>query len=292
MKSCANLSLLWLLALASLANLGCVVGSPPLRMLEHRLMFHPQVLPENAPVAKGVESVWFTASDGVKLHGIYASPSSHEPRAYLLHCHGNGGNVDLLSSRMRQMADKFQVGVFCFDYRGYGRSPGKPNEVNILADARAARRWLAERGGIQEFDVILMGMSLGGGVAVDLAGNDGCCGLILENTFTSLPDVANHHSGMLQVGSLMQAKLPSVETIARYQGPLLQRHGDADLTIPFEQGIALFAAAPGPKQFIDHKRGGHNDLPNEEFESAMNNFITRLVDERAQCLSASQAFAN
>ena len=80
--------------------------------------------------------------------------------------------------------------VFIFDYRGYGHSEGRPNEAGCIADGRAAQHWLAERMGIQPNEVVLMGRSLGGAVAVALAAENGAQALVLENAFPTMPDVA------------------------------------------------------------------------------------------------------
>src|SRR5690606_21254788 len=103
-----------------------------------------------------------------------------------------------------------------------GRSEGVPSEQGILADARAARQWLAQRAGVREQDIVLMGESLGGGVMVDLAASDGARALILENTFTSLPDVAAFHYPWLPVRTLMRTRFDSLSKIGNYHGPLLQ----------------------------------------------------------------------
>jgi len=104
--------------------------------------------------------------------------------------HGNAGNVTHRAGLLRDLHDQLRTSVFCFDYRGYGRSEGKPDEQGALADARAARAWLAARAGIPERQIVLMGESLGGGVAVDLAAVDGARGLVLKSTFSSIRDVA------------------------------------------------------------------------------------------------------
>ena len=97
-----------------------------------------------------------------------------------------------------------------FDFRGYGRSEGTPNEQGILQDARAARAWLARRTGMAERDIILFGRSLGGAVAVDLAAADGARALVLVSTFTSLPDVARYHVPWLPASMIMTQRLDSL----------------------------------------------------------------------------------
>ncbi len=113
------------------------------------------------------------------------------------------------------------------------------------------RAWLARRAGIAERDVVLAGRSLGGAVAVDLAAADGARALVLESTFTSLPDVAAYHYHWLPVRLLMRTQFDSLAKIAAYHGPLLASHGTGDTIVPYALGRRLFQAANEPKQFVD-----------------------------------------
>ena len=160
------------------------VGSPsasqessfnPLGKLEKSLVFAPSRYPEGnwQPAGLVFEDAWFAAADGTRLHGWFVPHA--QPRAVVLFCHGNGGNVALWADVLRNLHDRMGVTAMGFDYRGYGRSEGTPSEAGVLADARAARAWLARRTGIAEDRIVLMGRSLGGAVAVDLA-TDGAGG--------------------------------------------------------------------------------------------------------------------
>ena len=167
------------------------------------------------------------------------------------------------------------MSILLFDYRGYGRSEGACNEAGLRQDGRAARAWLARRARVNERDVVLFGRSIGGGVVVDLA-TDGARGLVLESTFTSLPDVAAYHYPWLPVRLLMRNRFDSLGKIARYHGPLLASHGDADTTIPFALGRRLFDAANPPKQFYTIVGGDHNDMPPPEYYNLLDRFIGNL----------------
>jgi fermentation-respiration switch protein FrsA (DUF1100 family) len=246
--------------------------------VENSLIFFPSVYPDgywNPPGLK-FEDAWFQASDGTKLHGWYVPHD--RPRAVVLFAHGNAGNLshryDLLQS-----LHELGVSVMIFDYRGYGRSEGSPSETGVLDDARAARRWLAQRVGVKETDIVLMGESLGGAVMVDLAARDGARALILENTFTSLPDVAAYHYPWLPVKLFMRARLDAAAKIGDYRGPLLQLHGDADTIIPYPIGRRLFDAAREPKQFVTIRGHDHNYPRPPEFFTALDRFFAQLAGQ-------------
>jgi fermentation-respiration switch protein FrsA (DUF1100 family) len=150
--------------------------------------------------------------------------------------------------------------VFLFDYRGYGHSSGAPNEVGCVADGSAAQHWLANRMGMRPDDVVLLGRSLGGGVAVALAASNGARALVLENTFPSMTDVAAIHYPWLPVRLTMDNRYDCISQIRKYRGPLLQSHGALDEIVPREQGRRLFEAARGrPKRWVEFAGLGHND---------------------------------
>jgi fermentation-respiration switch protein FrsA (DUF1100 family) len=194
----------------------------------------------------------------------------------VLFCHGNAGNVTNCDWVLTLFSERLHCSVMVFDYRGYGKSEGAPSEAGILADARAARRWLSQRTGTAENDIVIVGHSLGGSVAVDLAAKDGARALVLQSTFTSLRDVAAERVAPLPVSSVVKMKLDSIGLIGKYHGPLLHSHGDADKTIPFEEGQRLFAAANEPKFFFTAHGLGHNDLPTRQYIEKLDWFLQGL----------------
>ncbi|MGA2067717.1 MAG: alpha/beta hydrolase [Thermoguttaceae bacterium] len=217
-----------------------------------------------------VEDAWFQAGDGTKLHGWYLR---HErPRAVILFCHGNAGNVTDRADVADALQRRVGASVLVFDYRGYGKSEGRPTEAGVLADARAARAWLARRENISEDRIVVMGESIGGAIAVDLAA-DGARALVLENTFSSLPEVAARHLPWLPVRLLMRTRLDARAKIAEYHGPLLQSHGDCDSLVPIELGRRLFEAAGEPKRFIVYRGLDHNDGRPTDYYATLAEFL-------------------
>jgi len=248
-------------------------------IFEESLIFFPAKYPEGDWSDPGphAEDVFFEASDGTRLHGRLAQPTSSdaEPLAVILYAHGNAGN---LTHRQPIMDRLTQLGctVLMFDYRGYGKSEGRPSESGVLKDARAARAWLAERTGRAEDELVLMGRSVGGAVAVDLA-QDGARGLILESTFTSLPDVAGGHYPWLPVRLLMRTRFASIKKIPAYKGPLLQSHGDRDQIVPTQFGRRLFeAAGSDKKRWLNIPGAGHNSMLPESYYRELREFLAEL----------------
>jgi fermentation-respiration switch protein FrsA (DUF1100 family) len=248
----------------------------PTAPLEARGIFRPDKYPRGEwdQTAVLVQDAHFMAADGTKLHGWYVP---HEkPRGHALLLHGNGGNVTLLAQTLRTLNRRHNLAVLALDYRGFGKSDGQPSEKGLYQDARAARRWLAEQENIAESDVILMGVSIGGAVAVELAAHDGARGLVLVNTFTSLPAAAQLHWPWLPMSWFLATRMDSRAKIEDYRGPLLISHAEADEVVPFKHGEALYEAAPGPKRLITARGAKHNDPQPEEYRIALDEFLDQL----------------
>jgi fermentation-respiration switch protein FrsA (DUF1100 family) len=241
---------------------------------EESLIFFPFKYPAGdwTPAGIVVEDANFTAADGTKLHGWYVP--HEEPAAYVLFLHGNAGNVTDRIEALRALHDTVGAAVLILDYRGYGRSEGKPNEQGVLQDARAARSWLAERAGIDESQIVLLGESIGGAVAVQLAAEAPPRALVLQNPFTSMPDVAAVHYPFLPVRLLMDTQLNSLAKIKDYRGPLMISHGADDEVVPLAQGRRLFdAASSQQKQFFEIPGGTHNELLPPAYYLALREFL-------------------
>ena len=247
-----------------------------LMFLEESLIFFPSRYPEGdwEPLDVPFEDAWFQAADGTRLHGWYAPHDN--PRAVILFCHGNAGNVTHRADTIRILNQRVGASVLLFDYRGYGRSEGKPNESGVLADARAAQAWLAERSDLPEEEIVVMGRSLGGAVAIHLAAENGARALVVESAFSSIPDMAAHLYPWLPVRMFVRTKLDAASEIPFYEGPLLQSHGDADSIVPHDIGRRLFEAANEPKQFITIAGRDHNDPQPADYYDTLIEFLDGL----------------
>lgn len=209
------------------------------------------------------------------MHGWYCPAA--KPRAVLLVAHGNAGHVASRAPWLRYLQTQANCTVFMFDYRGYGRSKGVPTVKGAIEDATAARAQLAQLAGVSEQAIVLMGESLGGAIAVQLAAASPPRALILQSTFTSLRGMADVHYPKLSWLVSVQ-KLNSLALIGQYQGPLLQSHGTQDRTIPFAMSETLFRAANEPKKFVVIQGADHNDWLTDAYLRELDAFIRRLSE--------------
>jgi uncharacterized protein len=195
--------------------------------------------------------------DGERLRAWWV-PARAEVLGHVLLCHGNGGNIgDRVPNLSLLTAAGFDV--LAFDYRGYGRSSGRPSERGTGLDARAARAALLRRDGVDPERVIYLGESLGGAVALALALEHPPAGLVLQSAFTSVRDIARFHYPFLPA-ALVPDAYPSLRLIPALRAPLLVLHGDRDDIVPLMHGEELFEAAPDPKRLEVLPDVGHNDL--------------------------------
>ncbi len=224
--------------------------------VERALIYMPSRELYGTPANLGLpyREIWFRAEDGVALHGWLVPGMSP---VTLLWFHGNAGNVSHRLDNIREIHRRLGIGVFIFDYRGYGRSEGTPSEAGLYRDARAARAALLKEAGVDASRIVYFGRSLGAAVAVELALAERPAAIILETPFLSVQSMANRT--LPGAGFLMRTRFDSLSRIGQISAPLLVLHGDADEVVPHAEGRRLFEAAREPKAFYTIPRARHND---------------------------------
>jgi fermentation-respiration switch protein FrsA (DUF1100 family) len=227
-----------------------------------KIIFYPMRGMNQTPANWGLEyeDVTLTTADGVQLNGWYIPHKQSEKllsKKVLLFFHGNAGNI----SHRRESIEIFHnsgLNVFIFDYRGYGKSQGKPGEQGFYQDATAAWRYLTEDKGFAADQILLFGRSLGGAVAAKLASEVQAHGLILESSFSSAPDFAKAVFPLLARLVIKRYDFNTAESVQHVKYPVLVLHSPNDEIMPFHLGEKVFKSANQPKRFIQMK-GGHND---------------------------------
>jgi fermentation-respiration switch protein FrsA (DUF1100 family) len=229
-------------------------------LFQRRLIYLPDrgAVPPAPTVLPTGRDVAFDTTDGLRLAGWFVPAAGHS-RATVLVLNGNAGNR---AARVPLAAELSRAGlsVLLLDYRGYGGNAGIPSEQGLLADARAARAYLATRGDVDPARLVYFGESLGAAVAVQLAVERPPMALVLRSPFTSLADVGRVHYPFLPVRLLLRDRYASVEQVGGLRCPVLVLAGDRDGIVPWEQSRRLAEAAAGPKRFVLIPNAGHNSL--------------------------------
>ena len=160
-------------------------------------------------------------------------------------------------------------------WRGFSGNKGKPNEIGLYEDAKAAIEWLGTKG-VKEKNIILYGESLGTGVAVEVAQNKNYAGVILESPFTSMTNVGKKHYPFFPVSFLLKDKFETYKKIANVSSPILIIHGKVDKIVPHVMGEEIYKLANKPKFFYSQEYGDHMLEYDESLLSALKQFIKSL----------------
>jgi fermentation-respiration switch protein FrsA (DUF1100 family) len=252
-----------------LVALGAAIGFGA----SHLIYFPVKAVAQSpANVGLAFDETWLTASDGTRLHGWYV-PAEAAGAPVVLFLHGNAGNI---SHRLDKLDILHAVGAatFILDYRGYGRSDGRPNEAGLYRDGEAAYRHLTDARGIDPRRLIVYGESLGSAVAVHLAADRAVGGIVLEAAFTSARDVAREIYGR-PVAWLIGRRFATLDKMARVHAPVLILHSRHDEFFGMHHAERLLAAAAGPKSLVE-LRGGHNDafvVSGDVYRRALQRFV-------------------
>jgi len=235
----------------------------PIEWLKNTLAFHPNPVVHTSPEAYGLpyEEVWFGGLDSRTLHGWYipqVKQASALSEPLFIWFHGNAGNIAHRLPQLQLLYRQVGGSHFLFDYRGFGKSRGKPTLPGILADGRDAVTLAWSRGWATGKRVVYFGESLGCAVIVELAVKHPPDRIILSAPFYSLR--AMGRLVLPPLAFLVDNDLNSARLIEQLCVPLLVIHGTADATVPFQQGRDLYALAQQPKMFHIVPGGGHADL--------------------------------
>ena len=228
-------------------------------LFQSRLVFYPGVGREavGTPDSHGLpyEAVAVRTADGETLDAWWVPVD--DARGTVLFFHGNAGNI---SHRLAYlpMFHGFRYSTLIVDYRGYGKSTGTPSEEGTYQDAQAAWNYVRDVRAARPQDVVIVGESLGGGVASWLAARVSPGGLVLLSTFTSATSLGADVYWFLPVRLLSRFGYDNLANLRRIRAPVFIAHSAQDDVIPYAHGKRLFETASEPKAFLE-MQGGHND---------------------------------
>ena len=243
---------------------------------QSRLIYFPEIGRDvsSTPRAIGLdfEDVWLDVAPATRVHGWYVA--RHAARGAVLILHGNAGSIGLRLEWLRMFHD-LGYATLIIDYRGYGRSGGSASEQATYEDAQAAWEHLTGPRGWKAGDVVIVGESMGGPVAAHLAARTAPRALVLQSTFTSVPDLAAQIYWFLPVRWISRFRYDTRRHLGRVSAPVLIAHSIDDEIVPYTHGQALYAHASTPKRLVE-MRGGHNDaflFSKAEWSHALGEFL-------------------
>ncbi len=255
-----------LLGLASVV-VGCA-------SMENRMVYYParydEQLDAKMPAA---HDVTLTLASEKTVHARWQPHDGSQ--GAILYCHGNAGNLQSRAANVQNLQIALGESVLIFDYPGYGKSQGTPSELGCYDAALAAYQWLVAEKKIPPERIILYGESLGGAVAVELATKNPHSALVLERTFTSLPDVADYQMPLFPGAWVMTNRFDSLAKIPQCRRPIFIAAADKDAIIPFRQAEQLRRACTAPAQLFVLKGLGHNDSLPTDFYPALRSFLAQ-----------------
>jgi fermentation-respiration switch protein FrsA (DUF1100 family) len=261
----------------AICYLGVVVV---LALFENSMLFHPTTAAGEwleQPDSR-IVNIDLDTTGGDKVHAWWWPKEGAE--GAVLYCHGNAGNLSHRAYAMADWRKQLNHSVLIFDYPGFGRSAGTPDESGCYAAADAAYEWLTAKGRVPTDRVLLYGCSLGGGVAVDLAARVPHRALVLLSTFTSVPDRAQELFPWLPARWVVRNRFDNLGKIQRCTRPVFIAHGDNDEVVPFAHGEKLAAAATAPKCFLPLGHFGHNEDIDAGFFRRLKQFLSESAPIR------------
>lgn len=271
--------LLWLAGAYAVTLLVLILG-------EDRLAFPGWTIhkPWLAPPAKTVvEEEKIATTDGNTIEGWWLPVADWTPeKGAVLYLHGNGENLSSCGKALRNWRNELQMPVIGIDYPGFGYSTGTPNEQSCYAAAKAALDWIVREKKVPVQNVVVIGQSMGGAMATEIASRQRCRLLVTSGAFTSFPEIAQHHYCSLPACYLVRSQFDNLSKMRTMETPVLIAHGTDDHTVPFAHGELLYAAAAGQKRFYPVPGHGHSQPNSDEFYGAVREFLRETSSARVK----------
>jgi pimeloyl-ACP methyl ester carboxylesterase len=223
---------------------------------QERLIFFPQPVVSTPYLPAEAKPLEIVATDGTRLRG-WMRGASAMPAPVVLYF---GGNAEEVSGTLVDPRWPRDWTIVAINYRGYGTSEGTPGELALVADAQVIYDAIVVQPEVDARRIVVLGRSLGTGVAVKLAAARALAGLILVSPFDSLVALGRTHYPWLPVSTLLRHRFDSDVDARRIQVPLLAIVADRDSIIPHERSQALYDAWAGPKSWLVVRATDHNTL--------------------------------
>ncbi len=241
------------------AGMGYLVVLGLLKFFENQMIFPGagQYFHAEIPAGSGIDEVFIPSATGTdQTHGWFKRRSGSKHALVLFH--GNGENCTCRGPSIDRLGQELDCSVLAISYPGYSKSTGKPSEAGCYQSAHASYDWLVNQQQFQPDHIIIMGESLGGAVAVELASQKPHAMLVLGRTFTTIREPAQRTFPFLPIRFMMSNHFDSLSRAKRCCQPVFQFHGSADHLVGIDLGKELHEQFVGPKKFLELPNLDHN----------------------------------
>lgn len=260
---------------------------------QKNFVYHPpkSKMPAIAAYDMGeTQDIYLTTQDNVKLHAWYHKPQNPCDKIVLF-LHGNTGFIDARKDKVNQLRE-MGYGFLLPAWRGYGNSEGSPSKAGLYEDARTAIKFLQDEGYDLATQVILIGESLGTGVATYMAQHHQFRGLMLLAPYTKIKDLAQEKYPFLPVKHLLEEDFQTVDNLAAVRNtPVLVVHGRKDQVIPCQHSERVVEAVTGEKKLLLYEGVYHVDFDNIKIFAEMEQFFGLNCKHLKQRQDKEEAFA-
>lgn len=220
------------------------------------------------------EDVTIKTGDNLQLSAWYFP--APDPTHLIMYCHGNAGDIRDWSHAMPPFLE-MGCSMLLFDYRGYGKSQGKPSESGLYLDGESVWGWVEEKAEEEGLTAVILGKSLGSAVALHVATQTPPCSLILDSAFTSMREIALTVTPWLP-DAMVPELYESLKVVPKLTCSTLVLHGRNDSLVPLAHGQELYTTMTCPKTLTIIDRADHNNLSNTpEYYAAIQAFLHKTA---------------
>jgi len=234
--------------------------------IESKFLYKPSLkYVDFSLVGYNYQFIRIQTSDHIILNGLLME--SEQAEYYILYFGDNTGNISHQIDHIKKFCDN-GFSVLAIDYRGYGKSDGSPSEDGLYEDASSAYQYLTKQRGINSEKIIILGRSLGGAIAIELATRVPAKSLIVESSFISLHELQRDRMPFIPLWIILPNRYNSLDRISKIGIPILFLHGEMDSSIPLRHSTILFGAATTSrsKQMIILRGSDHyNTFQNADY---------------------------
>lgn len=264
--------------LALLAGL-YIILNVLLYVFQEKLIFFPEAISDTACAQihesyTNVEDICLQMQDGTRLRGWVVGSQPANMSQLLIYFGGNGDELSHMINSFQQYPD---WSVVLINYRGYGQSEGKPSEKHLLSDSLEIYDYFTTRPEYKNAKIVVMGRSMGTGVAVNLAQNRSVDGVILASPYDSVMSVAREKLPMVPVKFLLRSKFDSISRAQYISKPVLVITADKDEMIPPWHSQVLAKAFAGTVLVQEIAGANHDSIMQEaEYWQGIGHFLKKI----------------